>query len=209
MRLLTLVCFVVVGCAAARRARRRIGCRRFRPTRLTDAQRTAIEEFKAARSVRHLGAVRAAAAQPRSDEPRPRDGRLPAVQELAAAAVERVRDSADGATLDAAVRVERAQAAGAPGRAEGGDHRGDRRGAAAGSDGCRRRSDLRAIGTRCSATRARATRPMRRAVAKIGEPASSTCSASPATTPLLAMVMNTARTPLPAGIASPLLPPLK
>src|SRR5580765_2614578 len=42
---------------------------------------------------RYLGSVRAAPAQSRGDEPRACDGRLSEVQELAAAAPERVRDS--------------------------------------------------------------------------------------------------------------------
>jgi 4-carboxymuconolactone decarboxylase len=50
MRLLTLVCFVVVGCAAARRAPAQDRMPPIPADKLTEAQRTAVSEFEAARS---------------------------------------------------------------------------------------------------------------------------------------------------------------
>ena len=172
----SLIVMLAVFVARRRHAgARRIGCRRSRPTSSPTRRR------KPSRSSRRRGrptfrAVRPAAAQPGGDEPRPRDGRLPAVQELAAAAAERVRDPADRAALDAAVRMERAPAARAAGRAaaptsstaiaEG--RRPERmaddeeavyalmRRAAAQSE--RQRRDLRAGRSRKSASRASSTR---------------------------------------------------
>ena len=76
---------------------------------MTEAQKKAVAEFARRAQDRHLRSVRADAAQSRGDEPRARDGRLPALQQRAAAAPERVRDSDHRARLDAELRVGRAQ----------------------------------------------------------------------------------------------------
>ena len=86
------------------------------PEKMTDAQRQAADEFRAARMAERLGAVRAAAAQPRGHEPRAGDGRLPALQERLPAAPQRVRDPDHRAPLDAELRVGRAPSARAQGR---------------------------------------------------------------------------------------------
>ena len=98
--------------------------------KLTDAQKQADRGIQGGAIGGHLRTVHPAAAQPGGDEPRARDGRLPALQELAAAAAERVRHPADRAPVDAAVRVERAPAAAHSRRAAGRHRHGDRRGAA-------------------------------------------------------------------------------
>ena len=93
---------------------RPIACRQCR--RAADARAAEAVSLQDRARRRDQRAVLSAAAQPRADDPHPRDGRLPALQERAAAAAERVRDPDDRARVDAAVRMERAL----PDRGEGG-----------------------------------------------------------------------------------------
>ena len=109
---------------------------------------------------RRLRTVRAAAAQPGGDESRARDGRLPALQEHAAAAAQRVRDHHDGAPMDAAVRVERPSAARPQGRPQPRHRQGDRRGPQARAHGRGRGRALHA-GRRAAAQSERERRHVR------------------------------------------------
>ena len=82
--------------------------------KLTDAQKKAIDEFKAARSADTSGPFIPLLRSPEVMS-RARDGRLPAVSQRSAAAAQGARHLAHGPSVDAELRVERARPAGASG----------------------------------------------------------------------------------------------
>ena len=174
--------------------------------KMTAAQRAAVADFKAARSVDISGPFIPLLRSPEvmnraramGDYLRYKSSLPPRLSEFVILLTAR--------RWTQQYRVERAPGAAASRRSAGRHRRRRGGGAPSRAAGRRRGSGLRAYGTSCKRRQSVSDATYARAVAKLGEQGVIDALGITGYYTMLAMVLNTARTPLPSGVAPPLAP---
>ena len=204
LKLTFLFALVVVGMAVPAGAQDRMPP--IPADKLTDAQKKAIEEFKAARSADISGPfvplLRSPEVMSRAramgDYLRFKSSLPPRLSEFVILLTAR--------RWTQQYEWNAHQPLAHPGRPARRDRQGDRRRPAAGRAWPRTKTPSTRCGTSCSATRASATPRTRERSAKIGEQGVIDALGITGYYTMLAMVMNTTRTPLPDGVKPELTP---